>query len=225
MRIKLIGLALLLMVLISTLQIVAASPEDNSSENTTVAVADNTSIPVVEPVNVQGIWRVSLSGTDITAALNQSGDSVFGRCKFEGAEPWNGVISGSLSGKVLNIAMAAMQGKVLVSTQMVGEVNSGSIQGKYASYDNNGSLVQDAFTATNISPDVSGYTPAKIAEPSSSVTEQTETAQQTPTAIGQQVQTPTILGQPYQTKRNNVTDVTQLAKGIDPNIMPRHASL
>lgn len=226
MRFGLIGLlALILLILVSASQIVVASPGENLSENSTSTMADNTSIPVVESVSVQGIWRLSMSGIDITMALNQSGESVFGRCKFEGAEPWNGVVAGSLSGRMLTIAMAAMQGKVLVSIQMIGEVANGSMQGNYARYDSNGSLVKDTFTATNINPDVSGYTPVKIAESSPSVAEQPETAQQTPTAIGQQSQTPTVVGQQYQPQKSKVTDVTQLAKGIDPNILPRSAQL
>jgi hypothetical protein len=158
-------------------------------------------------------------------ALNQSGDSIFGRCKFEGAEPWNGLVAGSLSGKMVNIAVAAMQGKVLVSTQMIGMISGDSIQGSYASYDSNGSLAKDTFTATKINPDVSSYTPAKITASSPSAAEQSQTVQHVATTIGQESQTPTTIGQQYQTQKNKVKDVTQLAKGIDPNIMPRHAPL
>ncbi len=71
-----------------------------------------------------------MAGTDLTMALNQSGDSIFGRCKFRGVNPWNGLVAGSLSGKMVNIAVAAMQGKVLVSTLIIGMISGDSIQGK-----------------------------------------------------------------------------------------------
>ena len=226
LRTKWIGQVTLILLMLVTAPLNAlADPGQNSSENTTLTPVNNTSTPSVEFVGVQGIWRVSMAGTDVTMALNQSGDSIFGRCKFEGAEPWNGLVVGSLSGKMVNIAVAAMQGKVLVSTQMIGMISGDSIQGSYASYDSNGSLAKDTFTATKINPDVSSYTPAKITASSPSAAEQSQTVQQAAMTIGQEPQTPTTIGQQYQTQKNRVKDVTQLAKGIDPNIMPRHAPL
>jgi hypothetical protein len=234
LRIKWIAqVALLLLMLVAAPQSVLAAPGLNSSENITSTPVNNTATPTpaVESVGVQGIWKVSLADTEITMALNQSGDTISGRCKFEGAEPWNGVLAGSISGKMANIALAAMQGKVLVSTEMIGLISGDTIRGSYTSYDSNGSAAQDTFTATKISPDISGYTPAEIAtlsptaSASAAVQPQPQTVQQTPTSVGQQSQTPTAIGQPYQTPKSKVTDVTQLAKGIDPNIMPRHAPL
>ena len=166
MRIKWIGqVALLLLMLVAAPQSVFAAPGQNLSENLTSTPVNNTSTPTpaVELVGVQGIWKVSLADTEITMALNQSEDIISGRCKFEGAKPWNGVLSGSISGKMANIAVAAMQGKVLVSREMIGLVYGDTIRGSYTSFDSNGSAAQDAFTATKISPDISGYTPAEIA--------------------------------------------------------------
>ena len=229
MKIKWIGqVALLLLMLVAAPQSVLAAPGQNSSENITSTPANSTSTPTpaVELVSVQGIWKVSLADTEISMALNQSGDTISGRCKFEGAEPWNGVLAGSISGKMANIALAAMQGKVLVSREMIGSISSDTIRGSYTSYDSNGNAAQDTFTATKISPDVSGYTPAKIATLSpTAAAEQPQSVQQTPTTVGQQSQTPTTIGQPYHAQKSKVTDVTELAKGIDPNIMPRHAPL
>jgi len=219
LRIKWIGqVALLLLMLVVAPQSVFAAPGQNLSENVTTTPVNNTSMPApaVELVSVQGIWKVSLADTEITMALNQSDDTISGRCKFEGAEPWNGVLSGSITGKMVNIAVAAMQGKVLVSRELIGLISGDTIRGSYTSYDSNGSTAIDTFTATKISPDISGYTPAKIATLlPTAATEQPQTVQQTPTTIGQ----------PYQAQKSKVTDVTELAKGIDPNIMPRHAPL
>jgi hypothetical protein len=224
-------MALLLLMLVAAPQSVLAAPGQNSSDNMTLISANNTSTPtpVVEFVGVQGIWKVSFADTEISMALNQTGDTISGRCKFEGDEPWNGVLSGSISGKMANIAVASMQGKVLVSTEMIGLISSDTIRGSYTRYDSNGSAAQDMFTATKISSDISGYTLAEIAtlppSASTAAAEQPQTAQQTTTTVGQKSQTPTTIGQPYQAPKSKVTDVTELAKGIDPNIMPRHAPL
>lgn len=232
LRIKWIGqLALLLLLFVGASQGVYAAPEQNSSENVASNPVSNTSTPVpsVEFVGIQGIWSVSLADTEITMELNQSGDTILGRCKFEGAEPWNGVLTGAISGKVANIAVAAMQGKLLVSMEMIGLISGDTVQGSYTSYDSDGNAVQDTFMATKINSDVSGYTPAQIAASSqassTAAPEQPEAAEETPTTVGQQSQTPTTIGQPYQAPKSKVTDVTELAKGIDPNIMPRHTQL
>ena len=42
-------------------------------------------------MNVQGIWKFSLEGTDILMALNQSRETIFGLAKYEADNPWNGV--------------------------------------------------------------------------------------------------------------------------------------
>lgn len=236
MRIKWIGqAALLLLMLVAAPQCVLADSGQNSSENITSVPVNapvnttSTQTPAVEFVGVQGIWKVSLADTEITMELNQSGDTLSGRCKFEGAEPWNGVLTGSLSGKMVTIAVAAMQGEVLVSTEMIGITSDDSIQGSYSSYDSNGGAAQDAFKATKISSDTSGYAPAQIAiqppSESAAAAEQPQTAQDTATTVGQQSQTTTTIGQTFQAPKSKITDVTQLAKGIDPNIMPRHAQL
>lgn len=228
MRIRWIGLiALLLLTLIMASQGVMADPEQNSSNNVTSPSANNTSPSAVEFVAVEGIWDVSLAGTEITMAVNRSGDSIFGRCKFEGAEPWNGVVAGSISGKMATIALAAMEGKVLVSTEMIGIVSGDTLRGTYVSYDSSGNQAQGDMSATIINPDVSGYTPAEVSvqapEKTDATAPQTQTAQQTSTVVGQQLST--TASQQSQTQKSRVKDVTELAKGIDPNIMPRHAPI
>ena len=179
--------------LVAAPQSVLAAPGQNSSENITSTPVNDTSTPspAVEFVGVQGIWKASFADTEITMALNQSGDTISGRCKFEGAEPWNGVLTGAISGKVANIAVAAVQGKLLVSTEMIGLISGDTIQGSYTSYDSDSSAAQDTFTATKLSPDTSGYTPAEIATPkplaSNATAEQPQTVQQTTTTVGQTI--------------------------------------
>ncbi len=169
--------------------------------------------------SVQGIWKISLGDMDIVAALNQSGESIFGQAKFEGDNPWNGAVAGSLSGNAISVSLAAVETKMLASTYISGTVEGDSMKGSFIRSDGIGKATRGEFTATLISPDASGYTPAVIqtvsnpvAETPQLITEENnETVQQTAVAAPEAV--------------SRFKDVTQLAKGIDPNILPRMAAL
>jgi hypothetical protein len=207
-----IGLAaLIFLTLIASHSVLAESGENSPSND---SAANTTSTPTAELVNVVGIWNVSLSGIGITMALNQSGDSIFGMCKFEGATPWNGVLAGSLSGKAANIAMAALQGNVLVSIQMAGTISDDILQGSYVSYDSAGKVARGEVTGIMISPDVTDYAPAKVTAPltpASASVEQLQPSQMPQIAVVNQNQT---------TKKSRINDVTELARGINANILP-----
>jgi hypothetical protein len=217
MRIGWIGIvALLLMMLLTASQNISAASMQNLPENTTFSSENNTSTPVARLLNVQGIWNVSLDGTGITVALNQSGDSIFGRCKFEGAKPWNGAIAGSLSGNTVNIAIAAMQGKVLICTDIVGTI-SDVLQGRYVSFDSNGDESNGEVIGTRISPDVENYTPIEIKATLAPAPASTPAAVQQPQAV--QPAQPTS-AQQNQGSKKRVQDVTELARGINANVLP-----
>lgn len=209
----------LLLMLVTVFQNVLTASAQDSSENTTQVLENNTSTPAAQLLNAQGIWNVSLAGTGITAAVNQSGDSIYGSCKFEGAEPWNGVIAGSLSGNSVNIAIAAMKGKVLVSTDITGTISDDVLSGRSVSYDSDGDEASGMVTGTRISPDVADYTPAKIKAEA--------VPEQTPVSTPEVVQQPQAaqLAQPnaaqdIQPTKRRVKDVTELARGINPNVLP-----
>jgi hypothetical protein len=179
------------------------------------------------PMSLQGIWMISLGDGEVVMAVNQSGDTLSGQAKFEGEEPWNGVISGSLSGRAVQIAMAALQGKVLVSTLMSGMAQDESIEGGYARYDSNGDASKGEFAAAMINPDTADYTPAEIAAaPEIATTPEIAVAPEIAPAPAEQVAQPEIEPEPaVRAKSKYFNDVRELAKGIDPNIMPRSAPL
>ena len=209
-------LVLLTLMLVSVLQNVLTASAQNSSESTTPVFWDNTSTQATQLLNVQGIWNISMAGTGITAAVNQSGNSIFGRCKFEGAEPWNGVIAGSLSGNSVDIAITAMQGKVLISTDITGTISEDVLQGRSVSYDSDGNEAKADVAGTRISPDVTDYTPVKV--------EAAEPAQASTPSVVQQPQA-VQLTQPNAAQDNQATksrfkDVTQMARGINPDVLP-----
>lgn len=218
MRTELIGLmGLMLLVFISFGAIAQNSSGDLDAIANITSTSESISAPT-GPADIQGVWTVSLAGTDIVMAVNQSGDSLFGQCKFEGDTPWNGVISGSVSGRIVNIAMAALEGKVLACAEMSGTAAGDKILGSYVRYDSSGTAAKGELTATRTSKDTAEYTPAKVEA------EATQTSEQAPVDQVQQLGSQTT--QPSVTSsRGRYNDVTQLAKGIDPNILPRHAEL
>ena len=110
---------------------------------------------------------------------------------------------------------------MLASTYISGTVEGDSMKGSFIRSDSIGKATRGEFTATLISPDTSGYTPAviqtvsnpcSVAETPQLITaENNETVQQTAVAAPETV--------------SRFKDVTQLAKGIDPSILPRMAAL
>ena len=167
--------------------------------------------------SVQGIWKISLGEKDIVAAINQSGESIFGLAKFEGDNPWNGAVAGSLSGNAISVSLAAVEAETLGSTYISGTVEGDSMKGNFIRSDSSGKATRGEFTAMLISPDTSGYTPAVIQTVSTSSAE-------TPQKIVEQNNA--TLPQPaLPVAKSKFKDVTELARGIDPNILPRMADL
>ncbi len=203
---------------------------DVAADNATTDNAASSQIAVsTESLGIQGIWKISLAGSEITMAVNQSGDSLFGQAKFEGTEPWNGVIAGSLSGRAVHIALAALQGNVLVSTQISGTVLDDSMEGSYVRSNSDGNAAKGEFTAAKISPDTAGYSSAQVEAAPNTVSAE-QAAEQTWEQTEVQAKKQTEQAQPgaesaVQSKGRSFKDVRDLAKGIDPNIMPRHAPL
>jgi len=183
------------------------------AEDASSALGNQTKTPEI----VQGIWKVSLAGNDVIMALNQSGESLFGLAKFEGDDPWNGAVAGSLSGNEIYLSLAAIQGDVLASTFMSGTVVEGSIAGAYVRSESSGHAAKGEFAATMISPDTSGYTPAKV--------NAVETVQEAAPLAQQGANGAQTTEQPAASSTSKFKDVTQLAKGINPNILPRMAPL
>jgi hypothetical protein len=198
----------------------------NDTVNASSADGAENSIPTSESVrsaNVQGIWKISLGDMDIVAALNQSGESIFGQAKFEGDNPWNGAVAGSLSGNAISISLAAVETKMLASTYISGTVEGDSMKGSFIRSDSSGKATRGEFTATLIGPDASGFTPAVIQTVSNPVEESVAETPQLITAENNETVQQTDIAAPETVSR--FKDVTQLAKGIDPSILPRMAAL
>lgn len=206
-----------------------ASQLANDTVNASSADGVDNSIPTSESTSsasVQGIWKISLGDMDIVAALNQSGESIFGQAKFEGYNPWNGAVAGLLSGNAISVSLAAVETEILASTYMSGTVEADSMKGSFVRSDSSGKATRGEFTAILIGPDTSGYTPAVIRTVSNPVEESVEeSVAETPQLItaenNETVQTDMAVPETV----SRFKDVTQLAKGIDPSILPRMAAL
>jgi hypothetical protein len=191
----------------------------NTMENNATA-KENTP---TDSVSVQGIWKASFGEKEIIMVVNQSGQSVFGRAKFEGGNPWNGAIAGSLSANAVSFSMAAMESEVLASTYISATLEGDRMKGLFIRSDSSGKASRGDFTATMISPDTSSYNPAQVTSaPLPAVqTEQVSTTQKNEANASEENEKPA----PVPVSESKFKDVTELAKGIDPNILPRMAPL
>jgi len=231
LRLRYSGLTgIVLLVFLILLAQVASSYQENQAANVTddglnAAETDNNTTTVetvaatAQP-NVQGIWKATIAGVEITMALNQSGDSLFGLAKSEGDDPWNGAVAGYLLNDEVQLSLASMPGKTLTSTYLRGTVKDDSIAGSYIKSDSSGKAAKGEFSASMILPDASGYTPAvvkAVQEPAPSVEQGSMQNASTAQGISSE-------GTSQKTK-TKFYSVTELAKGINPNIMPSMAPL
>ncbi|MFZ2471195.1 MAG: hypothetical protein WAW52_04550 [Methanothrix sp.] len=170
----------------------------------------------------QGIWKASLGEKEIIMAVNQSDQSVFGLAKFEGDNPWNAALAGSLSANTVSFSLAALEGEVLASTYISATLEGDTMKGFFIRSDSNGKASRGDFAATLISPDTSSYTPVVVitaplpAEPS----EQASTEPKIEANASEVSEKPAIVE-----SESRFKDVTNLAKGINPDILPRMAQL
>jgi|WetSurMetagenome_2_1015567.scaffolds.fasta_scaffold21893_5 hypothetical protein len=160
------------------------------------------------PQNALGIWNVSIAGSYITMALKQSGNLIIGQAKFEGDNPWNGVVAGSLSGNVVHLSIAVMQLSVLASTSINGNIQGNSITGSYIMFESNGNAAEGNISAILINRNASSYSPA-VTDTQGQAFQKTELVEQQ--AKSAELETAT-------TQENRFKDVTKL--GIDPSILP-----
>ena len=188
-----------------------------STVNNTTAAE---SMAATAPPSVQGIWKVTMAGVEITMAVNQSGDSLFGLAKSEGDDPWNGAVAGSLSNDEVHLSLASMPGKKLASTYLRGTVKGDLMTGSYIRSDSGGNAAKGEFTATMI-PDASGYIPAVVeAVQETAPSQQQSGSQNASTAESISPEQPAV-----QETASKFKSVTELAKGINPNILPSMAPL
>ncbi len=218
MMIRNFGLVAILLLTLSLSIYLVPAQNSTSMENnaTTKEVTPTTS------ASAQGIWKATLGEKEIIMAMNQSDQSVFGLAKFEGENPWNGALAGSLSANVISFSLAALEGEALAAIYISASLEGDRMLGFFIRSDSNGKASRDDFTATLISPDTSGYTPAVVTTaPLPAVQmEPASTEQKNESNASEENEKPA-----FAKSESRFKDVTKLAKGINPDILPRMAPL
>lgn len=168
-------------------------------------------------VEVQGIWSGSLDESNIVMALNESDGIIFGLARSEGPRPWNGVVAGLLIGNDALLSLAAVEDNSPVSIHINCTLNDSGMIGSYVSYSSTSGPARGSFSAQLINPDISSYTPAPTEEP------QEEEVQLEKEENSQPIDADAAGSEPSSQTQGRFNDVRQVAKGINPNIMPSMA--
>ena len=236
MMIRNLGLMAILLLTLSLVPAQNSSSDDASrmmndtvttvnAANVVKATENNTTTEVGTPTasaSMQGIWKATLGKKEIIMAVNQSAQSLFGLAKFEGDNPWNGAMAGSLSANAVSFSLAAMEGEVLASIYISATLEGDSMLGFFIRSDSSGKASRGDFTATMISPDTSSYTPAVVTVAPLPVVQK----EQASTELKNEANASEESEKPASAEsKSRFKDVTELAKGIDPNILPRMAQL
>ena len=236
MMIRNLGLMAILLLTLSLVPAQNSSSDDASrmmndtvttvnAANVVKATENNTTTEVGMPtasVSMQGIWKATLGKKEIIMAVNQSAQSLYGLAKFEGDNPWNGALAGSLSANAVSFSLAALEGGVLASIYISATLQGDSMLGFFIRSDSNGKASRGDFTATMISPDTSSYTPAVVTTaPLPAVQTEQVTEQKNEANASEESEKPAIVLE----SESRFKDVTKLAKGINPDILPRMAPL
>lgn len=200
----------------------AASAQDVlSGGNDTIAQNSTSNASTV----AQGLWKATLGEEEIIIAVNQSAQSLFGLAKFEGNDPWNAAVAGSVSGGEVSLSLAALKSDALASICINAELQGKTMKGSFVESDSNGKASNGKFTAEMISPSTSGYSPAAVAAAQIEADEAEQVTktntEKTAEAPAGEENTKTVPAQ----SESRFKDVTKLAKGINPDILPRMAQL
>lgn len=153
-----------------------------------------------QTAQVQGIWSISLKGTEqVTLALHQDGNTLFGSAMSESDSPWNAAVLGQISGDRMELTLTSLQDKSIVSMKLIGTIESENFKGSFVQADDQGGADSGLFTAVLINPDTTAYAPAKIESPAETpaMISETPAAENTAAASAAASQTqPTQLGNP-----------------------------
>ena len=152
----------------STEQSPVATLQVNMSNQTVVASTANfTNASTTAALNLKYIWSISgIEKDQITIALDQEGNDLFGKAKYEpeNGDPWNGVVAGSVSENRVHLAIAALKGNEKVSTVLDGILADGAISGEFFQASEGRISGSGEFNAVWINPDLSSYVPAEVNE-------------------------------------------------------------
>jgi hypothetical protein len=161
---------------------------------------NSTTETAVGAAQVQGIWSISLKGTEqATLALHQDGNTLFGSAMSEANRPWNAAVLGQISGNLMELTLTSLLEGSVVSMKLIGNIEGENFVGSFVQADDQGAADSGLFTAVLINPDLTAYAPAKIkpTAEASAVVSETPVAENTADASAATSKTqPTQLGNP-----------------------------
>lgn len=132
-----------------------AAQQDNTSTNSSAQ-------------SLKYIWSITgIEKDPIIMALDQDGSDLSGKAKYEpdSGDVWNGIVDGSLSGDQVKLTITAQKGNSLELIKLNGVYADDGLSGKFTAKDSDGKTTASGdFNAVWISPDISSFTPAKVAE-------------------------------------------------------------
>lgn len=210
-------MAILLLTLSLSISLVPAQDSTSMENNATTKEDMSTA-----SAGAQGIWKATLGEKEIVLAVNQSDQSVYGLAKFEGENPWNAALAGSLSANAVSFSLALLEGEALAAIYISAILEGDSMSGFFIRSDSNGKASRGDFTATLISPDTSGYTPAVVTTAPLPVVETQQASTELKNESNASEESEKTA---FAKSESRFKDVTKLAKGINPDILPRMAPL
>jgi hypothetical protein len=120
------------------------------------AGADDATLAAQIP-SLEGVWTLDMEGDMLSMVVYQSGSEIAGACTGEYPEPWNAVMTGSISGNEVTLFFLSIQDGVGVMTEISGEVRDGGIKGSFVQTDSIGGRMRGNLTGFETNPDTSAY--------------------------------------------------------------------
>lgn len=142
----------------STTDLDAAEPEAFTQPETSATEGAESAA-----LTLQGTWILTADDSLISMVIHQSEDILFGAANSQTPKPWNGVVSGSVSGDDIELHILSLQDGVLVSTLIVGTATADDLAGSFVQSDSNGKVNEGMISGFLANPDTSGYEPARVA--------------------------------------------------------------
>lgn len=110
--------------------------------------------------DLEGVWILDMEDEKVSMVVYQSGSDIAGACTGEYPEPWNAVMTGSVSGNEVDLFALSIQDGIGVMIEISGEEKDGGIKGSFVQTDSLGSRAIGNLTGFKTGPDTSAYEPA-----------------------------------------------------------------
>lgn len=174
-----------------------------------VGQMNNTAETAAGNIQVQGIWSISLKGnSQVTLALHQDGEVLFGSASFDGDTPWNAAVLGEISGNLIELTLTSLHDKSLVLTRLTGTLEGNHFKGSFVQADDQGRADSGMFSAVLVNQDLSAYSPAAVESPAANTT----------TALAEEGAATSSKMQPTQLGNSKYRDVHTMAGYVPENL-------